>query len=118
MPTQKTTEFKKKNRKKISYLTKKVAIQAVRQDWRALKHVSECMKADKQVVMEAIKSNWRSLEFASDSLKADRDVVNEAMYRMTTEVDEYDNGDTYWDFYANIKHFFARLLQDKVIVTV
>ena len=55
------------------------AVEAVKQDGRALRLASEDLKADRGVVLEAVKQDGLALEYASEDLKADRGVVLEVV---------------------------------------
>lgn len=45
---------------------------AVEQDWRALEHVSDTLRADKDIVAAALRSSGHALAFASDYLRGNK----------------------------------------------
>ena len=55
------------------------ALEAVKKDGHALRHVSEELKRDREVVMEAVKQAGYAFRHASEELKRDREVVMEAV---------------------------------------
>jgi len=58
---------------------KKFVLDAVKQNFYALKYASEDLRNDKQVVLEAVKYRGIALRYASRELKMDKDVVLEAV---------------------------------------
>ena len=60
-------------------MTKKEAIQLVKQDAFALENLDDIFKNDREIVMAAVSINGNTLKYASEALKNDRELVLEAV---------------------------------------
>ena len=54
-------------------------MEAVKQNWQALKYAGEEMRNNPDIVMEAVKQNWQALKYAGEELKNNSKFMMEAI---------------------------------------
>ena len=58
---------------------REIILNAVSQNWFALRWAAGKLKGDREIVMRAVEHRWEALKWASDELKSDREVVSKAL---------------------------------------